>query len=81
MVHRLEVGKLELNMRSKATQDDAVETKNDTDGFTSTVDGHGSRMPKLEKPVQPRKVAALCADLADVRLKNLVDSGSLIVAI
>ncbi|PPD99116.1 hypothetical protein GOBAR_DD03845 [Gossypium barbadense] len=45
--------------------DDAVETKNDTDGFTSTVDGHGSRMPKLEKPVQPRKVAALCADLAD----------------
>ncbi|TYH85515.1 hypothetical protein ES332_D02G272200v1 [Gossypium tomentosum] len=44
---------------------DAVETKNDTDGFTSTVDGHGSRMPKLEKPVQPRKVAALCADLAD----------------
>ncbi|TYI37725.1 hypothetical protein ES332_A03G233500v1 [Gossypium tomentosum] len=40
-------------------------TKNDTDGFTSTVDKHGSGMPKLEKPVQPRKVAALWADLAD----------------
>ncbi|KAG4209413.1 hypothetical protein ERO13_A03G197200v2 [Gossypium hirsutum] len=42
-----------------------IGTKNDTDGFTSTVDKHGSGMPKLEKPVQPRKVAALWADLAD----------------
>ncbi|XWS54954.1 hypothetical protein CRYUN_Cryun10bG0133800 [Craigia yunnanensis] len=51
--------------RSKATQDDATKTKNDKDGFTSTVDDHILNLPKLEKPVLPRKAATLCADLAD----------------
>ncbi|XP_007042088.2 PREDICTED: RNA-binding protein 28 [Theobroma cacao] len=51
--------------RSKATQDDGTKTKDDKDGFTSTVNEHGSNPPKLEKPVQPRKAATLCADLAD----------------
>ncbi|XWS40072.1 hypothetical protein CRYUN_Cryun18bG0109000 [Craigia yunnanensis] len=51
--------------RSKAIQDDATKTKNDKDGFTSSLDEHISNLPKLEKPVQPRKAATLCADLAD----------------
>ncbi|XP_021286016.1 RNA-binding protein 28 [Herrania umbratica] len=51
--------------RSKATQDDGTKTKDDKDGFTSTVDEHGSNPPKLEKPVQSRKAGTLCADLAD----------------
>ncbi|KAL4317932.1 hypothetical protein GQ457_18G017280 [Hibiscus cannabinus] len=51
--------------RSKTTQDDATETKNDKGGLTSTVEEHASSLPKLEKPVQPRKPATLCSDLAD----------------
>ncbi|XP_022726046.1 RNA-binding protein 28-like isoform X2 [Durio zibethinus] len=51
--------------RSKATQDDATKTKNDKDGLTSTIDERGLNLPKLEKPVQPRKAATLCADLAN----------------
>ncbi|XVF01054.1 hypothetical protein REPUB_Repub04eG0054600 [Reevesia pubescens] len=51
--------------RLKATQDDAMRTKNDKDGLIATVDEHGSNTPKLEKPLQPRKAATLCADLAD----------------
>ncbi|XVE67017.1 hypothetical protein DITRI_Ditri08aG0126400 [Diplodiscus trichospermus] len=51
--------------QSKATQDDATKSKNEEDGFTSSVDEHISNRPKLEKPVQPRKAATLCADLAD----------------
>ncbi|XWS67858.1 hypothetical protein CRYUN_Cryun04dG0041000 [Craigia yunnanensis] len=51
--------------RSKASQDDATKTKNGKDGLTSTIDEHGSNLPKLEKPVQPRKAATLCSDLAD----------------
>ncbi|XVF67767.1 hypothetical protein PTKIN_Ptkin10aG0148600 [Pterospermum kingtungense] len=51
--------------RSKATQDGAMDTKNDRDGSTSIVDKHISNPPKSEKPVQPRKAATLCADLAD----------------
>ncbi|XVE93693.1 hypothetical protein REPUB_Repub01dG0216100 [Reevesia pubescens] len=43
---------------SKATQGDTTKRKNDNDGLTSTVEEH-------EKPVQPRKAATLCADLAD----------------
>ncbi|KAA3454213.1 RNA-binding protein 28 isoform X1 [Gossypium australe] len=52
--------------RIKATQDDATKTKNDNDGLlTSAVEAHGSDLPKLEKPVQPKKAATLCSDLAD----------------
>ncbi|KAG8473677.1 hypothetical protein CXB51_035518 [Gossypium anomalum] len=52
--------------RSKATQDDATKTKNDNNGLlTSAVEAHGSGLPKLEKPVQPKKAATLCSDLAD----------------
>ncbi|KAE8729147.1 epoxide hydrolase 2-like [Hibiscus syriacus] len=51
--------------RSKTTQDDATNTKNDDGCLTSTVEEHGSSLPKLEKPVQPRKSATLCSDLVD----------------
>ncbi|KAE8724676.1 hypothetical protein F3Y22_tig00009942pilonHSYRG00038 [Hibiscus syriacus] len=44
--------------RSKTTQDDATKTKNDNGCLTSTEEEH-------EKPMQPRKPATHCSDLAD----------------
>ncbi|GLU12853.1 hypothetical protein SLE2022_295110 [Rubroshorea leprosula] len=55
--------------RSKATQvtpsDDKLGTKNDKDGITSSANKHGSNLREPGKPVQPKKPAKLCGDLAD----------------
>ncbi|XP_044490540.1 RNA-binding protein 28 isoform X2 [Mangifera indica] len=51
--------------RSKAAQDDMVDTKTDKDSSTSEAEKHSSNLMDSGKSMRPRKAAKLSIDLAD----------------